>query len=72
MEMYMEVDVITLQCVVEKFRSPSMESYGNLDPTKYISLPAYAWDAMLQMTKVELDLISDKNPEMHYFFERCV
>ena len=32
MEMYIEVDVIALQCVVEKFRSSSMRSYGNLDP----------------------------------------
>ena len=35
MEMYMEVDVISLQCVVEKFRTVVAKNYSNLDPMRY-------------------------------------
>ena len=43
--------------VFEKFRKPSMEYY-NLDPTNYISAPGLAWDVMLLMTKIKLELIT--------------
>ena len=34
----------------------------------YLSAPGLGLDAILNMTKVELDLISD--PDMHIFFEK--
>ena len=34
MEMYMEVDVILLQCVVEKFRTEAAGNYSDLDPMR--------------------------------------
>ena len=34
----------------------------------YLSAPALSWDAMLNITKVELELISD--PDMYIFFEK--
>ena len=34
----------------------SMKKYG-LCPSHYLSAPALRWDAMLNMTKVELELI---------------
>ena len=37
-------------------------------PTLYLSAPALCWDAMLNMTKVELELISDL--DMYIFFEK--
>ena len=36
MEMYMELDVILLQCVVERFRTQAAGNYSNLDPIRYI------------------------------------
>ena len=39
----------------------------NLDPTHYYSAPGLSWDAMLKMTKIELEKISD--PDMHLFIE---
>ena len=32
--------------------------YYELDPSNYISAPSLAWDAMLLMTKIELELIT--------------
>ena len=34
-------------------------TYYKLDPANYLTAPGLAWDAMLLMTKVKLDLISD-------------
>ena len=44
-----------------------MDYYG-LDPCHYFSSPGLSWDAMLKMTKIELDLISDN--DMHLFIEK--
>ena len=33
----------------------------------YLSAPGLSWDAMLKMTKIELELIPD--PDMYIFFE---
>ena len=35
-----------------------MENYG-LDPAHYLTSPGLAWDAMLKMTKISLELITD-------------
>ena len=44
-----------------------MKNYG-LFPRHYFSSLALSWDAMLNMTKVELELIPD--PDMYIFFEK--
>ena len=44
--------------VFEAFRETAIDNY-HLDPTHYVSLPGFAWDAMLKMTKIKLDVISD-------------
>ena len=41
--------------------------YG-LDPRHYFSSPGLSWDAMLKMTGIELELISDI--DMHLFIEK--
>ena len=41
-----------------------MKNYG-LCPSHCLSAPALSWDAMLNMTKVKLELISD--PDMYIF-----
>ena len=49
-------DVLFLADVFENFRETAQEYYG-LDPANYITSPSMAWDAMLSMTNIELDLI---------------
>ena len=43
-----------------------MNHYG-LDPAWYFSAPGLAWDAALQITKVQLELLSD--PDMLLMIE---
>ena len=57
-DIYLTTDVLLLTDVFEAFRDTAISSY-QLDPTHYVSLPGYAWDAMLKMTQVKLDVISD-------------
>ena len=45
--------------VFEKFRNNSLKNYG-LCPSHYLSAPALSWDAILNMTKVELELIPSR------------
>ena len=42
--------------------------YYNLDPCHYFSAPGLSWDAMLKMTGVTLEKISD--PDKYMFFEQ--
>ena len=55
---YNKLDVILLATVFEKFRETCMLEYG-LDPTHYISLPSFSFDAMLKMTLVKIELSTD-------------
>ena len=52
---------------VEKFIKTCLDYYG-LDPCHYFSSPGLSWDAMLNMTGIELELISDT--DMHLFIEK--
>ena len=44
--------------VFEKFVETCLSYYG-LDPCHYFSSPGLSWDAMLKMTRIKLELISD-------------
>ena len=55
---YMVADVLLLADVFESFRSNCLKNYG-LDPCHYFSSPGMAWDAMLSMTEIKLEVISD-------------
>ncbi|XP_025412854.1 uncharacterized protein LOC112685238 isoform X2 [Sipha flava] len=55
---YMKVDVMLLCDVFENFRNLCMVTYG-LDPNYYYTAPGYSFDAMLKLTEVELELLSD-------------
>ena len=63
---YLKADVLLLTNVFEKLTNTCVEYYG-LDPHHCFSSPGLSWDAMLKMTGIELELISDSN--MHYFIE---
>ena len=65
--LFLKTDVSLLADVIEKFINTCLGYYG-LDPCHYCSPPGLSWDAMLKMTEMELDLISDI--DMHLFFEK--
>ena len=66
-DLCLKCDVLLLADVFEKFRGNSLKNYG-LCPSHYFSAPGLSWDEMLEMTKIELELIPD--PDMYIFFEK--
>ncbi|KAL5259617.1 hypothetical protein ACHWQZ_G009911 [Mnemiopsis leidyi] len=58
MELYVKADAILLCDIFEHFRDLCLNFY-ELDPCHYLSLPGFTWDAMLKMTGVQLELITD-------------
>ena len=57
-DLYLGSDVLLLADVFESFRKTCL-SYYKLDPCHYFTSPGLSWDAMLKMTKVELELMTD-------------
>ena len=55
---YFKKDVLFSVDVFEKFIAMCLEFYG-LDSCHYFSSPELSWDAMLKMTGVKLEKISD-------------
>ena len=66
-DLYLNTDVLLLADVFEKFIDMYAEYYG-LDPCNNCSSPVLSWDAMLKMTEIELELISDI--DMYSFVEK--
>ena len=66
-DLYLKTDVLLLVDMFEKFIKTCLDYYG-LDPCHYFSSPGLSWDAMLKMTGIELELISDI--DMHLFIEK--
>ena len=62
-DLYLKSDVLLLADVFENFREINLTNSG-LDPCHYVSSPGLSWDAMLKMTKVNLDLISDVDRQL--------
>ena len=60
-------DFLLLADAFEKFRKNSLKNYG-LSPSHYLSALGLRWDAMLKMTKIKIELVSD--PDMYIFFEK--
>ena len=63
---YLKSDVLLLADVWESFREVCNTSH-KLDVEYYYTLPSFSWDAMLKLTKVELELITDI--EQYLFIE---
>ena len=64
---YLKKDVLLLADVFEKFIDTCVKYY-ELDPCHYCSAPGLSWDAMLKMTGVKLEKISDI--DMYLFIEK--
>ena len=62
--LYLKTDVCHLADVFQKFSNFSYETYG-LDCRYSYTLPGFSFQAMLKMTKIQLDLIS--NQDMYLF-----
>ena len=66
-DLYLETDVLLLCDVFETFISVCLKDYS-LDPCHYFSSPGLSWDAMLKMTGIKLEKIS--NTDVHLFLEK--
>ena len=60
---YLKKDVLLLADVFEKFIDTCLNFY-KLEPGHYFSSPGLSWDAMLIMTGVELETISDNDTHL--------
>ena len=58
--LYNRVDVLLLADVFENFRDICINNY-NLDPAHYYTASGLTWDAALKLTKVKLELLTDRD-----------
>ena len=54
----LQLDVLLLADIFEKFRTTCLEYYS-LDPIHYYITPGLVWEAALRMSRVDLQLIAD-------------
>ena len=66
-DLYLVSDVLLLTDVFENFRKTCMQYY-KLDPCHYFTSPDLSWDAMLKMTNIKLELMTDI--DMFQFIEK--
>ena len=57
-DLHLGSDVLLLADVFESFRRTCLEYY-KLDPCHYFTSPGLSWDAMLKMTNIKLELMTD-------------
>lgn len=68
-DIYLTSDVLLLADVFENFRTISIQNYG-LDPCHYFTSPGFGFDALLRMTRVKLELLTDI--DMLHFFKKGI
>ena len=57
-DLYLKNDLLLLADVFESFRKTCLQYY-KLDPCHYFTSPGLSWSAMLKMTNIELELMTD-------------
>ena len=57
-DLYVQLDTAQLADVFENFRSVCLNEY-ELDPAYFVSTPGLALEAMLKITKVKIELLTD-------------
>ena len=65
--LYLKSDILLLSDVFENFRKTCLQYY-KLDPCHYFTSPGLSWDAMLKMTDIQLELMTDI--DMFQFIEK--
>ena len=68
-DLYLVSDVLLLTDVFENFRINCTKFY-KLDPCHYFTSPGLSWDAMLRMTGIRLELMTDI--DMYQFIEKGI
>lgn len=66
-DLYLKSDILLLADVFENFRKTCLQYY-RLDPCHYFTSPRLSWDAMLKMTNIKLELMTDV--DMFQFIEK--
>ena len=62
-DLYLKTDVLLLADVFQNFRKTCLQYY-RLDPCHYFSAPGLSWDALLRMSKINLELITDVDQQL--------
>ena len=66
-DLYLKSDMLLLADVFKSFRKTCLQYY-KLDPCHYFTSPGLSWDAMLKMTNIKLELMTDV--DMFQFIEK--
>jgi len=74
-DLYLKTDVLLLMDVFENFRNLSTKTYS-IDPAYYVSLPGFAFDAMLlkvdNLVKAHGGMHLMTDPDMYLMIERAI
>ena len=70
-DLYLKTDVLLLADVMENFRK-LCEKHYELDPAHFYTVPGMAWDAMLKMTAIELELFEEGQIDMLLMVEKGI
>ena len=66
-DLYLKSDILLLADIFENFRKTCLQYY-KLDPAHYFTSPGLSWDALLKMTGIKLELMTDV--DMFKFIEK--